>query len=277
MLLPGTGRHGWRLILVARFGVAALALRVSRRTNGVLARVVILLIVAGAGCRGAASSAAQSAATTAAPPIQTCWVYSPYHFRAFGSEDGVVEVKARDRDPLGTCNDIASASGPEWRVTAGSVTGSPEAAPYQNWLVQCQAADSRTDISVKTLSVGRSNGGFWCSNLGLQAHTRDTSTVANAIESGEDITTWMTRLFDVGTAEFAPALSPNLATNPNANSPYAKWFAGRYGTQIPSSVYLKALLDGSTRRRPCLAPTGRRYNPLCRAEDRQVATWRTRA
>ena len=83
---------------------------------------------------------------------------------------------------------------------------------------------------------------------GVPAGARDENVYG--LRDNDDPVSWARRVFAQGTADFGnKSLNPYLSQNPLANSPFARWYQGRYGLSAPTNSMVAAELSGQ-------APTG---------------------
>lgn len=72
---------------------------------------------------------------------------------------------------------------------------------------------------------------------------RDENVYAR--RDGDSTTNWAQRVFRTSTGEFGPeALNPNLAENPLAGSPFARWYQSRYGVAAPINQMVASMISG---------------------------------
>jgi hypothetical protein len=180
--------------------------------------------------------------SSAADGVRKCLVYSPYDIRPAGSEDGMVAISSSTGDPTERCRTVAQRGGSAWRLVSRSGAGGNLFSEYVGGTVQCETQPATgVRLEIRTVGPGRADGGFWCRSLGLAGP--NTTPTRNA--SAETLADWGPQVFRQGIADCLDrSMNPDLSVNPNANSPYVKWFLDRFSQQVPANVYLHSLLEG---------------------------------
>jgi hypothetical protein len=72
----------------------------------------------------------------------------------------------------------------------------------------------------------------------------DRTRAIYEFRDGENLTDWMSRVFQQGTRDFGGTLSPD-SSNPYSRTPYASWFQRRYSDVVPANQLLSMILNNS--------------------------------